>query len=249
MSTYTIAVQKEKSRFPFSMIEKMMPSFPYIAIMGWMLVLIAFLVGIFVLSPAQTAFLADAKAVREGAAVGSSFVNANVTLHTFEAWVPQLKFLGLGLGLMAIVMALGLITMNLRHMGMVILNHIPAADRPTLPGRPLRVRAFQISVVMGIMLLMVVLLIGAALAVTVVGPYWNHSIATELNAVQPGSALLNQLAVANSFKFWLNSLRMIGMALLFTAITLALTVITGTLRLQANILIGFYNKATGQVNG
>jgi len=246
MTTQTITIQDEESGFPFSMIEKMMPWFPTIAVMGWMFVLIALLVAAFALSPALVAFFSDAKAIREGAAAGSVFVNANASIHIIEAWLPQFKFLGLGLGLMAIVMALGLIAKNLRTMGIVITNHIAPALRPPIPARPLRIRAFQVSAVMGIMLLMVVLLIGVVLAVTVVAPYWNHSIANELNPAQPGSVLLNQLSVASSFKFWLNPLRMSGMSLLFTAITLALTVIISTLKLQADTLIKFYDEATGQ---
>lgn len=246
MTVQTIQIhQDEKSSFPFSMIEGMMPFFPYIAAMAWMLVLVAFLYGLLVISPAQATFLSDAKAVREGAAAGSAFVNANVSIQTVKAWVPQLKFLGLGLGLLAIVMALGIIAKNLRKMGFVILSHIPAGMRPPVPARPLRVRAFQISAVMGIMLLMIVLIIGVVLAITVVPGYWNHSIVNELNPAQPGSVLLQQAAIVQSYSFWLNPLRMIGMALLFTAITIALTVIIGTLRLQSKMLVEFYNRAVG----
>ena len=58
-------MQEQKSSFPFNMVERMMPMYPALAVMGWMFVLIAFLVGLYVLSPAQTAFFSDAKAVRE----------------------------------------------------------------------------------------------------------------------------------------------------------------------------------------
>jgi hypothetical protein len=40
---------------------------------------------------------------------------------------------------------------------------------------------------------------------------------------------MSQLAADKSYATWLDPLRMVGMALLFTAITLALTVIIGTL--------------------
>ena len=49
-------MKTNKSPFPFNMVEKMMPSFGLIAIMGWLIVLIAFLVGFFMLSPAQATF-------------------------------------------------------------------------------------------------------------------------------------------------------------------------------------------------
>jgi hypothetical protein len=238
---------EQKAPFPFSMIEKMMPAYLMIAVMGWAVVLIAFLIGLFALSPAQADFFSDAKAVREGAAAGSAFVNANVTSHTLEAWVPQFKFVGLGLGLMAITMALGTIAKRLRRMGQVISSHMPADLRPALPAVPARVRVFQLSTMMGLMVLLAVLIIGIILATGVVPDYWNHSIANELNQAQGGSELLNQLETVSSFASWLNPLRMVGMAFLFTGITIALTVIIGTLMTQAKMLSRFYQEASARV--
>jgi hypothetical protein len=210
-----------------------------------MIVGVALLVGALVLSPAQAAFFSDAKTIREGAAGGSTFVQANVTRHVVETWLPQFKFFGLGLGLMAIVMALGTIAKRLRHMGLIITNHMPDDLRPSVPPPPKTVRLFQVSTLMGLMILMFVLIIGIVLAVTVVPDYWNHSITNELNAAGPGSTLLGQLGVVSSFAFWLNALRMTGMAFLFTGISLALLVIVNTLRLQAKLMMGFYRQASG----
>ena len=97
---------EERPPFPFNMIEGMMPMFPLIAVMGWMIVLIAFVIGATALAASQATFFSDAKAIREGAAAGSAFVQANVDSHVIEAWLPQFKFLGLGLGLMAIIYGL-----------------------------------------------------------------------------------------------------------------------------------------------
>lgn len=237
--------QDPKPPFPFSMIEGMMPKFPVIALMAWMIVLIALLVGVYALSPAQATFFSDAKVVREAASAGSAFVNASVANHVIEAWVPQFKFLGLGLGLMAITTALGTIAKRLRHMGKVIAAHMPTNLRPPTPPIPGRVRLFQVSTLMGLMILLSALIIGVVLATGVVPDYWNHSIASELNAAQPGSTLLDQLATVQSFALWLNPLRMLGMSFLFTGIVFALTVIIGTLRLQANMLVRFYEGASG----
>ena len=93
------------------------------------------------------------------------------------------------------------------------------------------------------MVLMIVLIVGIILAAGVVSGYWDNSIVNELNPAQPGSALLSQLSVISSYAFWLNPLRMIGMSFLFTAITVALTVIIGTLRMQTNLLGGLVQKA------
>jgi hypothetical protein len=238
-----ITYQEKQAPFPFSMVEKMMPMYPMIAVVGWMIVLISFLVGLVALAPAQATFFSDAKAVREAASVGSSFVNANVSAHVIETWLPQFKFLGLGLGLMAIVMALGTIAKRLRHMGATITGHIAQAMRPVMPPIPTRVRVFQLSSIMGLMVLLAVLIIGIVLATDLVPSYWNHAITSELNVAESGSSLLQQLAVMQSFNFWLAPLRMAGMALLFTGITLALAVIIGTLRSQANLLVNFYRRA------
>ncbi len=239
-----VQIPEEKAPFPFSMIEGMMPLYPWIAIMGWGFVLVSLLIGIFSLSPAVSTFFSDSKAVREAAEAGSAFVNANVTAHVIESWLPQFKFLGLGLGLMAIAMALGTISKRLRDMGWVITGHIREDLRPKMPSIPRRVRYFQLSTVMGVMILMVVLIIGIVLAATVVPDYWSHSIANELNPAQSGSALLQQLETVSSFAKWLNPLRVTGMAFLFTAITVALTVIIGALKSQSELLIGFFNRAT-----
>ena len=236
-------MQEQKSSFPFSMIERMMPLYPALAVMGWMFVLIALLVGWFVLSPAQAAFFSDGKAIREGALVGSTFVNANLTSHALEAWLPQFKFLGLGLALLAIVMALGTIAKRLRNMGQVVFSQLPEDMRPSLPPPPKQVKLFQISAMMGILILLIVLVVGLVVGFSVVSDYWNHSIATELNQAQPGSALLSQLSVISSYLFWLNPVRMAGMAFLFTAITVALTVIISTLRMQTRLLNGLVQKA------
>lgn len=235
---------KEKTSFPFNMIEKMMPMYPAIALMAWMFVLIAFLIGLFVFAPAATTFLSDTKAVREGASAGSLFVQANVTSHVIETWVPQFKFFGLGLALMAITMALVMIARQLQRMGQVIVEHIPPKLRPQMPKPPKTVRLFQLSTIMGIMILLVVLIIGVVLAAGVIPSYWNHSIASELNPAQPGSVILSQFSVLKSYAAWLNPLRMVGMTFLFSAITLALTVILKILRTQFNMLTMLYRKVS-----
>lgn len=240
----SINLPEGKAPFPFSMIEAMMPMYSLIAVMGWGIVLVSLLIGIFALSPAQSSFFSEAKAMREAATAGSPLVQANVAAHVIEAWVPQFKFLGLGLGLMAITMALGTIAKRLRRMAAVITGHIHEQLRPQMPPVPGTVRIFQLSTLMGLMVLLAALVIGLALASGVVPDYWNHSIANELNPAQPGSTLLSQLATISSFAFRLDPLRMIGMAFLFTGITLALMVIIGTLRKQASLLVAFYERAS-----
>ena len=120
------------------MIEGMMPAYPVFLLMGLMIVVVAFLVGLAVLTPAQATFFSDAKAVREAAGTSSEFALANTTAHAIEAWLPPVKFFGLGLQLMAITMALGTIALRLRKMGQVIVSHMPEDLQPQMPQPPRR---------------------------------------------------------------------------------------------------------------
>jgi hypothetical protein len=96
------------------------------------------------------------------------------------------------------------------------------------------------------MLLLVVFIVGIVLATGAVPAYWNNSIANELNPASVGSTLLNQLGVVSSFGKWLEPLRMVGMAFLFSGITLALTVIISTLTMQSKMLSHFYQEASSR---
>jgi len=218
MSAYSVRISEDPAPpMPFKMIEGLMPAFPLIALMAFGIVVISFLVGLLVLVPAQADFFADTKAIR--------------------AWLPSFKFLGLGLGLLAINMALGLIAKRLRIMGKVVVAHMPADLAPSIPPIPKAIRLMQLSAMMGLMILVVSLVVGIVLATGTVPDYFDHSIAEELNLAEPGSTLLDQLATLTSYNAWLAPLRMVGMSFLFTGILIALMVIIQTLRAQSQLLV------------
>lgn len=153
------------------------------------------------------------------------------------------KVIGKMAPMFPIIRALGTIAKRLCNMGQVIFSQLPETMRPELPPPPRRVRLFQLSALMGVMILLIVLILGVVIGAGVVSDYLDHSIANELNTAQPGTTLLAQLSIVNSYFYWLNPLRMVGMSFLFTAITVALTVIIGTLRIQAKMLGGLVQKA------
>ena len=101
--------------------------------------------------------------------------------------------------------------------------------------------------VMGWMASLIGLIWAFALNGTVTS-YWAHSIANELNPAQAGSALLQQLGTIQATLPWLTFLRFLGMALLLTAITAALTVIIRTLQMQNKLLSGFVQKKAALSN-
>jgi len=78
--------------------------------------------------------------------------------------------------------------------------------------------------------------------------YWSHSAAAELNRAA-GSALLQQLSLIQASLPWLAALRFLGMGLLLTAITVALTVIVPTLQLQNQSLAKFVQLRTAVASG
>ena len=204
---------ESRSPFPYNLVEGNTRVFLAVAVVGWLIVLTATLVSAFALAPAQATFFSDAKAVREAAPTGSAFVQANAAAHTLETWVPQFKFFGLGLGLVAITMALGTIIRRLRGLGQAVLGQLPREMQP--PARPLprSVRIYQSLVIVGILVLLGALIYGAVLAATDVPFVFSRPVA-EIDAAQPGSALLSAFGFVNSFAFWLDPLRLVGMAFL-----------------------------------
>jgi hypothetical protein len=92
-----------------------------------------------------------------------------------------------------------------------------------------------------------ILLIGfiwALVSNSTVTAYWANSIANTLNPAVEGSTLLRQLGAFQGVKPWLSALRYTGMAFVFTAITVALTVIIRTLQHQEKTLRNFVRART-----
>jgi len=218
----------------------MMKNYKMFGILGLLIVIAAFL---FSLSGAgaNAAFFSEAKSVREG--TDSALIAANVTRNAIPHWVPALKFVGLGILLGAITMALGVIAKTLRELGGGMMNRWPAHLNPGLPDKPRSAKLFPMIMMMGWMVLLAGLIVALATLPTV-SSYWNNSVAEVLNQAQAGNTLLDQLGLIQSAQPWLNALRFSGMALLFTAITLALTVVIRTLQAQEKTLRNFVTART-----
>jgi hypothetical protein len=208
----------------------MMKMYQLFAWLGLILVFVAFLFS-FQGANANALFFSVDKATREAAGAGSALALANVTRHTIPIWVPYLKFLGLGLMLGAITMALGLIATTLRDLGKDVMAKWPAKLNPGVPDKPASAKMFPMIMMMGWLLLIVAFVWALSLS-GVAASYWNNSIAEVLNPAQTGSVLLAQLGTIVSTLPWISFLRWLGMAFLFTGITVALTVIIRTLQHQ-----------------
>jgi hypothetical protein len=211
---------------------------------GWLGLIVVIVAFLFSLSGAgaNAAFFSEAKAIREG--TDTALIAANVTRNAIPHWVPSFKFVGLGLLLGAITMSLGVIATTLRDLGGGMMSHWPAKLNLGTPEKPRSAKMFPMIMMMGWMVLIVGFIV-ALVTLPTVQSYWNNSIAEVLNQAQTGSELLDQLGLIKGVQPWLNVLRFTGMALLFTAITVALTVIIRTLQAQEKTLRNFVNVRTG----
>jgi len=217
--------------------QAMMKHYKMFAGLGFVIVAIAFLFSLQA-SEANAVFFSIDKATREAAAAGTNIVAANITRQSVPYWVPSLKFLGLGIMLGAITMALGAIATTLRETGIGVMSNWPKELNPGAPAKPRSAKMFPMLMMMGWMVLLIGLVWALASNATVTA-YWSNSIATVLNPADAGSNLLRQLGVIQGAKPWLAALRYTGMALVFTAITIALTVIIRTLQHQEKALRKF----------
>jgi hypothetical protein len=217
--------------------KSMMKRYKMFAAMGFIIVAIAFIIS-FAAADANATFFSVDKATREAAAPGTNIVAANVLRQVIPHWVPALKFVGLGLLLGAITMALGLIATTLRELGIDVMSAWPKELNPGAPEKPRSAKMFPMLMMMGWMVLLIGLIWALATNGTVTA-YWTNSIAATLNPAQAGSVELNQLGLIQGVKPWLAALRYLGMALLFSGITVALTIIIRTLQHQEKSLRNF----------
>jgi hypothetical protein len=218
----------------------MMKHYKMFAAIGLIIVVIAFGVSLLA-ADANSTFFSATKEAREGS--DSTLIAANVTRNVIQQWVPALKFVGLGLMLGAITMALGIIATTLREFGIGVMSRWPKNLNPGAPDKPRAAKMFPMLMIMGWMLLLVGLIVALASNGTV-SAYWNNSIALVLNPAGLDSIELQRLGFITGIKPWLGALRFAGMALLFTAITVAVTVMIRTLQAQERNLRGFVKART-----
>ena len=202
---------------------------PFIG-MGFMIVVVAFIIGLFV-SSAAADYFSFSKSVREAAGTGSDLATKKAFIESTKVWLPTLKFLGLGMILGGVTFLLATILGALRTGGGRVQEALGVDVKIIKP--PMTAQLFPMFMMMGMMLLVASVIIGIVLA-TLTYDYWNHSIAAQLNPSQGG--LLADLGTINAVKLWLEPFKFVGMALLLTGIGLALATIVRVLRWQSSRL-------------
>lgn len=209
-------------------ISKMAPMFPILIWMGFMIVALAFVIGFFN-SQTATAYFAESKAIRE-----TTLLAERAAIESTNLWLPYLKFLGLGMVLGGIVMALRVILDNLMQAGGKVLANLPADKRPAMPKAPWYGRLMPIVMMLGMLIFVVALIISLQLAGTARAVFANPLPA--IDAAGAGTVLLAQVQNIHATSAWLVPFKFFGMATEFLAITMGLATIAYVLKAQTEML-------------
>ena len=210
------------------MIGKMAKMFPMLIALGFMLVLIAFVVG-WGNSQVAASYFSEAKIVRE-----TTLMTQRASIESTDLWLPYFKFLGVGLILGGIVMALRVIIDSLKGAGMQVLSNLPEGKRPQAPEAPWYGKMMPMVMMLGLLIFIIALVIGLQNA-GVAREVFSNPL-PEIDAAGPGSALLTQLQQVKSTSAWLVPFKFFGIATMFLAITQGLATITLILTAQTEMI-------------
>lgn len=209
-------------------IGKMARMYPLLILMGFMMVVIAFIVGYFN-SQTAAAYFAEAKVVRE-----TTLLAERASIESVGLWLPYFKFLGLGLILGGIVMALRVIIDSLQKAGEEVLANLPEGKRPRPPKPPWYGPLMPMVMMLGEVLFVVALIVSIGLANSANGLFANAIPA--IDAAGAGSALLADLQAIKATSAWLVPLKFFGVATQFLAIAMGLSAIVYILSNQTDLI-------------
>lgn len=202
--------------------------YPLLLAMGLMIVAAAFIVGYFN-SQTAAAYFSAPKDLRE-----TTMMAQRASMEATGLWLPYLKFLGLGLILGGIVMALRVIIDRLKAVGVDVLGQLPADVRPQIPGAPWYGLLMPAVMMIGEMVLVAALAVGIWLA-TLASRVFLNPIPV-IDAAGPRSAVLGQLQTIDAVEAWLVPLKFFGVATEFLAIAMGLGTIIFLLHVQTDLL-------------
>ena len=217
---------------------------PMIA-MGFMVVLGAFIFGLFNASTTSDYFDAS-KDARETAMRDSDLATDRAFIESTKVWLPTLKFLGMGMILSGVTFLLATILGALRTGGAGVQQALGETVR--MPKPPMTAQIFPMLMMMGLMILIASLVIGIILAFLTYD-YWNNSIVNDLNSALEGSGFLDDLSTINSVQAWLAPFKFVGIAMLLSGIGLALATIVRILRWQSIRLWDMLSQTQGNDQG
>ncbi|MFV1858465.1 MAG: hypothetical protein ACC647_03850 [Anaerolineales bacterium] len=209
-------------------IGKLARMYPLLIVMGFMMVAIAFVVGYFN-SQAVASYFSQPKVLRE-----TTLLAERAAIVSTDLWLPYFKFLGIGLILSGIVMALRVIIDNLRGAGAEVLENLPAKIRPAPPSPPWYGPMMPVVMMFGLLIFIVALIVALGSAADARALFANPI--PVIDAAGAGTALLATLEGIKATSAWLVPLKFFGNATEFLAITMGLATIIHILSQQTEMI-------------
>ncbi len=100
--------------------------FPLFTLLGWALILLSFLIGLFVLAPTAAGYWGgNSKAVRDAAEAGSALLGQLQTLGVTPRWLEPLTFVGVASFMLGIALEFSTIPAILKNRGQVMSAAFP----------------------------------------------------------------------------------------------------------------------------
>jgi len=193
-----------------------------------MIVVLSFVIGFFN-SQTAAAYFSESKAIRE-----TTLLAERAAIESTNLWLPYFKFLGLGMVLGGIVMALKVILDNLMQAGGKVLANLPADKRPAMPNPPWYGRMMPVVMMLGMLVFTIALIVSLQLASTARAVFANPIPA--IDAAGAGSVLLAQVQSIKATSAWLVPFKFFGIATEFLAIVMGLGTIVYVLTAQTEML-------------
>ena len=211
-----------------AMIGKMAKMYPLKIAMGFMIVIITFIIG-YMNAQTAAAYFSTPKIERE-----TTMMAQRAAIESVVLWLPTFKFLGIGLILGGIVMALRIIIDRLKGAGEEVLSNLPADKRTQLLAPPRYATMMPMVMMLGEMIFLLAFGIGLWLA-GIARSVFANPLPT-IDAAGPGSALLNGIQTIHAVEGWLVPLKFFAISTEFLAITMGLATIIFILSAQTNML-------------
>lgn len=208
------------------MLQNMMKRFPMFITMGFMIVMIAVVIGAVNANNAAGYYAVD-KATRD-ASVEWAQVRAGI--ESTIVWLPYFKFLGVAMILAGITMALGVIAMRLEKLGKEVMASVPESARVPIPPRPATVMLMRMFMMLGMLIIIVGFIVSLGVAGTASQVFVNPI--TTIDAAAIGSPLLQNLASVHANESWLEAFKFVGVAFFFLGIVNGLATIIFALKYQ-----------------
>ena len=198
-------------------ISSMSKMYPLFIAMGVMVVIASVVIG-YQNSLAAAEYFGQSKVIRE-----TTLMAGRAAIMSTGPWLPYLKFLGLGLILSGIVMALRVIIDDLQGAGKKVMSNLPEDKRPAPPSAPWYGILMPITMMMGLLIFIAALVVSLDLA-NIASAVFSNPI-PDIDAAVAGSVLLAQVETIHATIAWLVPLKFFGISTEFLAIVMGLSTI------------------------